>query len=422
MRVLLIGSGGREHSLAIKIWESKHVKKLYAIPGNPGIEQIAECHNVDIMDNYAIVQFAKQKKIDLVVVGPEAPLVNGLIDELEKEGIKAFGPNKKSARFEASKSFSREFMKKYNLPTVDFEEFTNFKKAKDYIVRRAAPIVVKADGLAKGKGVLVAKTVKSAIEFAKECLNGKFGEPKIIIEDYVSGEEVSLLAFLDSKTFKPMAYSQDHKTILEKDSGLNTGGMGAYSPATILQGFDKQIKNNILDPFLMGIKKEKIVYKGVLYIGLMKSSKGLKILEFNCRFGDPETQVIMPRLKTDIIDVMVATIDGKLKELELVWSKKHCVSVVISSKGYPEKYETGKKITGLLSVKNVIHAGTIKKGKQIYTNGGRVLNVVALGHSLNMAVEKAYRGVAQIKFEGSYFRRDIAKKELNRQKIFLKKM
>jgi phosphoribosylamine--glycine ligase len=420
LNVLLIGSGGREHALALKIIESRMLNRLFAIPGNPGIEEVAECHKLDIMDNEALVDFAKEKKIDLVIVGPEDPLSNGIVDAFELNGIRAFGPNKTAAQFEGSKVFARRFMRKYGLPSVEFREFDDFEKAMEYIKEKGAPIVVKADGLAAGKGAFVANSEEEAINFAKECLlNNKFGKAssKIIVEECLVGEEASYLVFMDSKTFKPMVISQDHKPIFEGDKGKNTGGMGAYSPAPILDGYENELEEKIIKPFLKGIKQEGIDYKGVLYVGLMKTNKGLKILEFNCRFGDPETQVILPRLKTDILEVMNAVIDKKLSSIKLDWSDEHCVAVVLASGGYPGSYEKGKEITGLENVEGVciIQAGTKKENGKVYTNGGRVLNIVALGPTLGQAVDKAYSNIPKINFEGIYFRKDIAKKELDRQ-------
>ncbi len=418
INVLIIGGGGREHALALKVSESPRLNKLFAAPGNPGIGEIAECSDIDVGDNTAIVNFAKEKEIGLVIVGPEVPLVNGLADELEKNEIRVFGPNKIAAQFEGSKAFSRKFMKKYGLPTVEFEEFTDFEEAKRYIRRKGAPIVVKADGLAAGKGVFVAQNEEDAINFTKECLeDNKFGSASVVIEECLIGEEASYLVFMDSETSKPMVYSQDHKAIYEGDKGPNTGGMGAYSPAPILDGHEEEMEEKIIKPFLRGIKEEGIDYRGVLYVGLMKTEDGLKILEFNCRFGDPETQVILPRLKNDIIDVMNAVIDRKLGSLNVEWSDKHCVSIVLASEGYPEKYEKGKLITGLDNIRGsqVIHAGTRKDNGDIVTNGGRVLNIVSLGDSLKNAVDTSYSQINEINFEGMYFRKDIAKKELDRQ-------
>lgn len=421
LNVLVVGSGGREHAIALKVTESDHLNRLYAVPGNPGIAQIAQCFDIDPEDNRALVKFAKDKKIGLVIIGPEAPLVNGVVDELEKNGIRVFGPNKKAAQFEGSKAFARRFMKKYRLPTVEFEEFTTFGAAKRYIEEKGAPVVVKADGLAAGKGVLVAATTEEAVRFTEECLkNNKFGDAssKVIVEECLVGEEASYLVFMDSETFQPMVYSQDHKPIYEGDKGPNTGGMGAYSSAPILDGLEKEMEDKIIKPFIEGTKKEGIEYKGVLYVGLMKTKDGLKILEFNCRFGDPETQVILPRLNNDILDVMNAVIDKKLGAIRLDWSDKHCVSVVLASGGYPGSYEKGKEITGLenISGAQIIHAGTKKENCKILTNGGRVLNIVTLGPSLRDAVDAAYSKISHINFDGMFFRRDIAKKELDRQK------
>ncbi len=420
MNVLIIGSGGREHALALKIVESSKLKKLFAVPGNPGIAELGECHELNFNDFDTIIQFAKDKEIDMVVVGPEDPLANGLVDALEEHNIRTFGPNKNAAQFEASKGFARRFMKKYDLPSVAFEEFNDLEKAKDYIFEQSTPIVVKADGLAAGKGVLVAEDHDSAIQFAKDCLEqNKFGEAssRIIVEECLFGEEASYLVFMDSNTFQPMVISQDHKQIFEGDKGPNTGGMGTYSLATVLEGIEKEVEENILNKFLKGIQKEGIEYKGVLYVGLMKTKNGPKILEFNCRFGDPETQVILPRMKTDILDVFTAVVDQKLNELNIEWKDDHCTCVVLASEGYPGHYEKGKEITGLNTVNDVqiIHAGTKSSSEKILTNGGRVLNVVALGKDLKEATQKVYAELKKVSFEGAYYRNDIGKKELDRR-------
>ena len=419
--ILLIGSGGREHAIALKIAESDKLNNFYAIPGNPGISKVAICNtDIDIMDNDAVTKFAQENNIDLVIVGPENPLANGVVDELSRVGIKAFGPNAQAAQFEGSKSFSRKFMKKYNLPTVEFKEFTCFDGVTEYIEEKGAPIVIKADGLAAGKGVCVAQTNEEAIEFARDCLdNSKFGESsaKIIIEECLFGEEGSYLVFIDSKTFKPMSYSQDHKPIFEGGKGANTGGMGAYSPAPILEGYEDELENEIINKFLQGTKEEGIEYKGVLYVGVIKTETGIKIIEFNCRFGDPETQVILPRMKSDLLEVMNAVADGTLEGINLEWYDNQCMSVVLSSAGYPGSYETGKEITGLESITDcqVIHAGTKEIDDKLVTSGGRVLNIVGTGSTLKEASDKVYADVEKINFEGSYFRRDIGKKELDRQ-------
>ena len=303
MRILVIGTGGREHAITLKVAKSDKAEKIYAVPGNPGMAEIAECHSIDIMDSEAMVVFAKKKLIDLVIVGPENPLANGIVDAFEDAGIKSFGPKKKAAEFEASKTFTRKFIEKYDLPGAEFKEFTEFEEARDYIEEKGAPIVVKVDGLAAGKGACVAETVEIAITFAEDCLiRNKFGEAssKIVVEEFLVGEEVSYLVFTDGKTFKPMVYSQDHKQIYEGDKGPNTGGMGAYSPASLLKGKENFLKSEVMDRFLKGVVAEGIDYRGVLYIGFMMTSDGPKILEFNCRFGDPEAQVILPRMETDV--------------------------------------------------------------------------------------------------------------------------
>ncbi len=416
--VLIIGGGGREHALALKVAESPKLNKLYAIPGNPGIAQLGTCSTLDIMDNDTVVNFAKDKKIDMAIVGPEAPLVNGLADALEEAGIPSFGPKQSGARFEGSKAFSRQFMKKYGLPSVKFEEFSDYEKAAAYIKEQGAPIVVKADGLAAGKGVLVAETVDEALVFAKECLEGgKFKEAgaSIVVEECLVGEEGSYMVFTDGKSFKPMVYSQDHKQVYEGDKGPNTGGMGAYSPAPILEGHEDELEE-LMEKFLKGIEAEGIDYKGVLYVGLMKTKDGLKILEFNVRFGDPEAQVLLPRMQNDLLDVIDAVNNEQLAQVELKPRDEHCMCIVLASGGYPGSYGKGKEIQGLDNVDgvHVIHAGTKENGGAIVTNGGRVLNVVAMGSTLQEAADKAYAEAAKISFDQMYLRKDIGWKELER--------
>ena len=419
MKILVIGAGGREHAIALKVAESKKAEKIYAIPGNPGIAEVAECHSIDIMDSEAVVVFAKEKSIDLVIIGPENPLANGIVDVLEDAGIRSFGPNAKAAKFEASKIFTRKFIEKYELPGAEFEEFTDFEKARSYIEKKGVPIVVKADGLAAGKGVFVAETIKTAVTFAEDCLIGKkFGEAssKIIIEEYLVGEEISYLVFTDGKTFKPMVYSQDHKQVHEGDRGPNTGGMGAYSPAPLLEGQENFLKEEVMGRFLKGISAEGIDYRGVLYMGFIMTSEGPKILEFNCRFGDPEAQVILPRMETDLVDVCIAVINQELEHQEIVWSDKCCATVVLASGGYPEQYKNGMVIEGLEDVEGVqvIHAGTKKMNDKMVTNGGRVLNIVATGRTLKETMNNIYSEVPKINFDQMYYRKDIAWKELQR--------
>jgi len=415
--ILLIGSGGREHAISLKLIESKNVNKLYVIPGNPGISKIAECYDIDILDNSKLLDFAKEKNIDLVVVGPEGPLANGIVDFFQDHKIQIFGPNKQAAMFEASKSFSKNFMIRYNIPTGFFKEFINFKDAKNYIEEKGMPIVIKADGLAAGKGVLVAFNKEDAIDFARDCLENKlFGESssKIIVEEFLDGEEGSYLLFLDSKSYIPMVHSQDHKQIFDGDKGPNTGGMGAYSPANVFKDNEEELRE-IVNNFLRGIEIENIDYKGVLYIGLIKTKDGLKVLEFNCRFGDPETQVILPRMKSDLIEIIECVINENLSKIKIEWAEESCACVVLSSKGYPGKYVAGKMITGLdrVTKSQVIHAGTKEKDGFLVTNGGRVLNVVATGSNLKEAIDKIYADISKIYFEGIYYRKDIGYKGLN---------
>ncbi len=417
--VLLLGGGGREHALALKLAESSRLGKLYAAPGNPGIGAVAELVELDTADNKAVVAFCERNGIGLVVVGPEAPLVNGITDDLAAAGIKAFGPGKAGAQFEGSKGFSRRFMATHGLPSVSFAEFTDPDEAAAYIRKQGAPIVVKADGLAAGKGVLVARTVEEAVTFAKDCLAaGKFGRAgaSVVVEDCLVGEEASYLVFTDGKSYQPMVFSQDHKQASEGDKGPNTGGMGAYSPAPVLEGHEEEL-DGMMQAWMRGIENEGIGYKGVLYAGLMKTAHGLKILEFNCRFGDPEAQVLLPRMESDLLDVMLATVNGRLTETPLRWKPEHCIAVVLASGGYPGKYEKGKPIAGLDEVEraSVIHAGTKREETGIVTNGGRVLNVVALGKTLKDAADIAYREIGKLRFDKMYYRRDIGWKELERQ-------
>ncbi len=420
MKILVIGSGGREHAIALKVAESDKTEKIYAVPGNPGMAEVAECHLVDIMDSEAMVAFAKDKAIDLVIVGPENPLANGIVDAFEDAGIKPFGPKEKAAEFEASKAFTRKFIEKYDLPGAEFKEFTDFEEARAYIEEKGAPIVVKTDGLAAGKGAFVAETIETAVTFAEDCLvRNKFGEAssKIVVEECLVGEEISYLVFTDGKTFKPMVYSQDHKQIYEGDKGPNTGGMGAYSPASLLRGKEDFLRKEVMDRFLKGIAEEKIDYRGVLYIGFMMTSEGPKILEFNCRFGDPEAQVILPRMETDLIDVCMAVINQELEDQEIIWSDKHCAAVVLASGGYPGEYQKEIVVNGLRDVEGVqvVHAGTKKVEDEIVTNGGRVLNIVATGQTLKETMNKIYNEIPKINFELMYYRKDIAWKELQRE-------
>ncbi len=420
MEIAVVGSGGREHALAYKINESALCEKLFCLPGNAGTSKIAENIEISAEDIERIVKFSKDNSIDLVVVGPENPLAEGLVDELEKEGIKAFGPKKAAAKIEASKSFAKYIFKKYSIPTAEFENFDNYDDAVEYVRKKGAPIVVKADGLAAGKGVTVAQTEDEAIGALKDIfLDKRFGDAgsSVVIEEYLVGEEASFLVFSDGKDILPMIAAQDHKPVYEGDKGPNTGGMGVYAKAPIV---DKNLENEIIENFMEraieGLKKEGIEYKGVLYAGLMiDENKDPSILEFNCRFGDPETQAILPLMDSDIVEIFLSTIDGTLKSKEIKWKDAYAVSVVAASGGYPSSYEKGKVIEGLEDVEKledvyVFHAGTKMCNDKIVTNGGRVLNVVGIDKDFKKAQEKAYNTIKMINFEGMHYRKDIGNK------------
>ncbi|ADY73078.1 Phosphoribosylamine--glycine ligase [Desulfurobacterium thermolithotrophum DSM 11699] len=420
MKVLVVGSGGREHALVWKLAQSPKVEKVYGAPGNPGIAQVGECIDISPTDIERLANFAEKEGIDLTVVGPEAPLVAGIVDEFEKRGLKVFGPSKEAARLEGSKAFSKEMMKKYGVPTADFEVFDDPEKAKEYIRKKGAPIVVKADGLAAGKGVVVAKSVEEALEaIDKIMIERVFGDAgnKVVVEDCLFGEEASYLVVTDGENFIPLATAQDHKAVFDEDKGPNTGGMGAYSPAPVLsKEMEKEVQEKVIKPILKGMKQEGHPFKGILYAGLMITSDGPKVLEFNVRFGDPEAQVILRRLKTDLVDVCLSVIEGNLVD-GLEWIDETAICVVLASKGYPGKYEKGKFISGIEEAENidnvvVFHAGTAIKDGKFITNGGRVLNVTALGKDIVEARENVYNAVEKIYFEGMHYRKDIGLKAL----------
>lgn len=423
MRIMVVGGGGREHALAWKLAQSKKCDTLFALPGNPGIKETAECiEGISVEDVSGIVQKAKELKIDLVAIGPEIPLTLGLADALQEENIKVFGPRQNAAILEGSKSFSKDLMKKYNIPTAKYEVFSDANAAKEYIKKEGAPIVVKADGLAAGKGVTVATTVDEALKAIDGImLDGSFGNAgaTVVIEEFMEGEEASLLAFTDGETIIPMIPSQDHKRVFDGDKGPNTGGMGSYAPAPVMtKELIKEATEQILKPTIAAMNKEGRKYQGCLYAGLMITKDGAKVVEFNARFGDPETQVVLPLLENDLVDVMLASADGNLKDIELKWKNQAAVCVVMASKGYPGSYEKGKVIKGLDEAKNaghlVFHAGTSEKDGEIVTSGGRVLNVVDIANDIKEAKDKAYEGVALIKFDGAFNRSDIAYRALNR--------
>ncbi|MDD6133554.1 MAG: phosphoribosylamine--glycine ligase [Selenomonadaceae bacterium] len=423
MNILVIGSGGREHTLAWKLSQSPKAAKLYAIPGNPGMAEVAECvEGISITDNDAVAAFAKEKQIDLAVVGPEVPLTNGLVDALNAAGIKAFGPTKLAAEIEGSKAFSKGLMKKYGIPTAKYEVFTESDAARAYIEQEGAPIVIKADGLAAGKGVIVAMTKEEALAAIADIMEDQeFGTAgsRVVIEEFMEGEEASLLCFTDGKTICPMISSQDHKRAYDGDKGPNTGGMGTYAPAPVMtKAMVEKAYETILVPTIKAMEQEGRLYKGCLYAGLMITAEGPRVVEFNARFGDPETQVVLPLLESDLVDIMLACADGTLAEQDIQWSDGAAVCVVMASGGYPKSYQKGFAIAGLAEAKavgtEVFHAGTAEKDGQIVTAGGRVLGVVAKADDVKTAVDKAYAGVREISFQDAFYRNDIAHRALER--------
>ncbi len=421
MNVLLVGSGGREHAIAWKLSQSKKLRKLYIAPGNPGTAQYGENVAISDTDIPALVAFAKSKKIDLAVIGPEDPLSAGIVDEMEKAGIMAFGPSAAAAQIEADKAFSKQIMRSNSIPTAEGRTFDKFEDAKAFIATRDEPVVVKAAGLAKGKGVFVCDDPAQAILAAEKIMVDKiFGDAgkTVVVEDKLLGQEASILAFVDGKSIYVMESAQDHKPIGDGDTGDNTGGMGAYSPAPIVSdAMMNQIIREVLVPTVDGMNRNDTPYKGVLYAGMMLTQGGPRVLEFNARFGDPETQPILMRMKSDLLEVLVAVCQGKLDEVTIRWDPRPAVCVVMASGGYPGNYQKGKVITGLdaaarLKDVMVFHAGTAEKDGQIVTAGGRVLGVTALGDTIAQAKAKAYEAVALISFEGAYCRKDIADKAI----------
>lgn len=416
MTVLVIGSGGREHTIVWKLSQSDKVDKIYCAPGNGGIAELAECVPIGVMEFEKLTEFAKENKIDLTVVAPDDPLAAGAVDAFENAGLRAFGPNKAAAIIEGSKAFSKELMKKYNIPTAAYEIFESSDEAIKYITEKNTfPVVVKADGLALGKGVIIAKSLEEAEIAVHEIMDDKiFGSAggKVVIEEFLTGPEISVLAFTDGKTIKPMVSAQDHKRAYDNDEGPNTGGMGTFSPSRIYTDeVADECMNNIFIPTVNAMNAEGRTFKGVLYFGLMKTSDGVKVIEYNCRFGDPETQVVLPRLKTDLFEIFNAVIDERLDEIKIEWEDNACVCVVMASGGYPKSYKKGYKIDGIKRAESlgaiVFHAGTARESNDIVTNGGRVLGVTALGETLDDAIKKAYKCVDVIKFKDAHFRHDI---------------
>ena len=414
MNVLIIGNGGREHAIVQALAKSPKVDKIYAMKGNAGIGQIAELVNLDYCDIKAVGDWVDaHTEIDYTVIAPDDPLALGLADELESRGHRVFGPRKNAAIIEASKAFSKELMKKYNIPTAKYETFSSYEEAKAYVEVCDIPVVLKADGLALGKGVLICKTREEAIDGVREMmLDKKFGTAgnKIVVEEFLEGPEVSALAFTDGKTIKPMITSCDHKRAKTGDEGLNTGGMGTFAPAHFFgENTAKEVMEKIMLPTMSAMNAEGRTFKGVLYFGLMKTKNGMKVIEYNARFGDPETQVILPMLKTDLMEIFEAITDERLADVEIKWEDGACVCVVLASGGYPERYEKGKEITfGDLDEDIILcHAGTAMKEGKLVTSGGRVLGVCAKGADIESARKKAYKNVEKIHFEGMYYRTDI---------------
>lgn len=416
MKVLVVGGGGREHAICHALSKSKKVDKIWCAPGNGGIASIAECVDITATDIEKMVAFAKENKPDLVMVAPDDPLALGMVDAMEQAGIRAFGPHKNAAIIEGSKSFAKDLMKKYNIPTACYAVFEDSSKAIEYIKEHGAPIVVKADGLALGKGVTVAMTEEDAINAVKDAMDGgAFGSAgaRVVIEEFLTGPEVSVLAFTDGKTIKTMPSAQDHKRAYDHDKGPNTGGMGAFSPSRVYTDeIAKTCMDTIFRPTIDAMAKEGRTFKGVIYFGLMLTPKGPKVIEYNARFGDPETQAVLSRLETDIFDIFNAVIDGTLEDIDIKWSDNAACCVCMASGGYPGSYEKGKVITGLDNVTDsmVYHAGTKLSDGSMLTNGGRVLGVTANAKTLDEAIQKAYADVKKIHFDGVHFRTDIGMK------------
>ena len=416
MKILVIGSGGREHSLVWSIAASPLCEKIFCAPGNAGVSDLAECVKIKAKDTKKIIAFCKKRKIDLVIVGPEDPLANGLIDNLESKRIRAFGPVAAAAKLEGSKGFMKDFCKKYKIPTAKYQRFNNTEKAIKGIDNYSFPVVIKTDGLASGKGVIIAKTPREASAAIRSMIDkGKFGNAgkEIIIEEFMRGEEASFFVMSDGKNIIPLASAQDHKRIGEGETGPNTGGMGAYSPAPIIdEPLTQKILNRIIWPTINGMQKEGSPYVGILYAGLMIKNNQPKLVEFNVRFGDPECQAILLRLKSDLLTAIIAATDKGLKNFDLRWSEDSSFCVVMAAKGYPKKYKGGAKITGIAKLNNkkdimVFHSGTKKEKQDTVTNGGRVLSVAALGKDLMTAKKKTYQAIKNIKWKDMYYRRDI---------------
>lgn len=414
MKILIVGSGGREHTIAYKLSKEDKVSKIYCAPGNIGISEFAQNVDIQVEDIDALANFAKNENIDLTIIGPEIPLVLGIVDKFEEMGLRIFGPNKKCSELEGSKCFAKDFMIRHEIPTAKYMEFNNIEDAKSNIGIYGYPVVIKADGLAAGKGVIIVNDENEGLNALKEIMDdkkfGKSGE-KIVLEEFLKGIETSILAFVDKNTIIPMVSAKDHKKIFDNEVGENTGGMGTYSPSLIYdEKLEKEVEEKVLIPILKGLKKDNLDYKGILFIGLMIDEEGPKVLEFNVRFGDPETQSVLTRLESSLVDIMESILDNKLKYADIKWSTDKTVCVILASKGYPDAYEKGKIIDGLNDIDKdimIFHSGTKLEKDSIVTNGGRVLGVTAMGNTLEEATKKVYANIEKIKFEGMQYRKDI---------------
>ncbi len=415
MKILIVGGGGREHAIAWKLAQSEKKPTLFCAPGNGGIGELATLVPIKATDIEGICSFAKENQIDLVMVAPDDPLVAGMVDALNAQGIRAFGPSAAAAQIEGSKVFSKNLMKKYNIPTANYETFSNAEEAISYLANSAYPIVIKAEGLALGKGVVIPQNFEEAKQAVLDIMEDKqFGEAgnRIVIEEFLTGREISVLAFTDGKTMLPMCSAQDHKRALDDDKGLNTGGMGAYSPSPIFDAaMEKECMEKIFLPTMHAMNQEGCTFKGVLYFGLMSTKDGVKVIEYNARFGDPETQVVLPRLENDLLEIMDAIIDERLSDITLSFKKEAAACIILASGGYPKAYEKGYTISGLDAVKTatVFHSGTKKENGNFVTAGGRVLGVTSMGDTLRSAVDTAYENVKNISFQDMHYRTDIGK-------------
>ena len=417
MKVAVLGSGGREHALVWKLSQSERIKELFCVPGNPGIAQLAKCVPLPLHDHQNLIHWANKEGISLNIVGPEDPLSSGIVDSFQVAGLKIYGPNQKAAQLESSKTFAKQIMQFYGVPTAKSASFTELSLALGYVEANGAPIVIKADGLAAGKGVTVATSIGEAEVALRASLEkNRFGEAgsTVLIEEFLDGEEMTLLSFVSGPDYLTMVPSQDHKPVFDGDQGPNTGGMGAYSPVPHLEKWLPEIEKTIIEPMVKGLQQEDIDFQGILYTGLMITEDGPKVVEFNVRFGDPEAQVILPRLQNDLLEILEASIDGNLSAVKLTWKQDACVCVIAASGGYPGQYKTGFPISGLNAAVDeiVFHAGTKIVGTNLVTNGGRVLNVSSLGESLAQARSRAYERLQNIHFEDLHYRTDIASKAL----------